>query len=102
MTVQQDIQRAGLRAMMTESMFGVPEYSADPDVLSRVGDVIGVTASHEERHVRASDGVTRSTSSVVSPVQTHSGSSMWLWSASLGTSFCTVGLLGMLAYWHFG
>jgi hypothetical protein len=52
MTVQQDVKRAGLRAMMAESMLGVPEYSADPKVLSRVGNVIGGTASHEERHVR--------------------------------------------------
>jgi len=41
MTVQQDVKRAGLRAMMAESMLGVPEYSADPKVLSRVGNVIG-------------------------------------------------------------
>jgi hypothetical protein len=29
---------------------------------------------------------------------------MWLWSASMGTLFCTVGVLGVLgvlAYWHF-
>jgi hypothetical protein len=31
MTVQQDVKRAGLRAMMAESMLGVPEYSADPN-----------------------------------------------------------------------
>jgi hypothetical protein len=102
MTVQKDVQRAGLRAMMAEPMLGVPEYSADPKVLSRVGNVIGVTASHDERHVRASDSLPRSTSKVTSPEQTHSGSSIWLWSVSMGTAFCTVGLLAVLAYWHFG
>ena len=101
MTVQKDVQRAGLRAMMTESMLGVPEYSADPNVLSRVGNVISETAGHNERHVRASDSPSRSTSKVTSPAQAHSGSG-WLWSVAMGTSFCTVGLLGVLAYWHFG
>ena len=100
MTVQQDVQRADLRAMMAESMFGVPKYSADPNVLSRVGNVIGKTANHQERHVRASDSLPRSTSKVTSPEQAHSGPSIWL--VSMGTSFCTVGLLGVLAYWHFG
>jgi hypothetical protein len=102
MTVQQDVQRAGLRAMMAESMVSVPEYSADPSVLSRVGNVIGETASHEERHVRASDSLPRSTSRVTAPEQVHSGPSTWLWSVSMGTAFCTVGLLAVLAYWHFG
>ena len=101
MTVQQDIQRAGLRAMVAQSMVGVPEYSADPGVLSRVGNVIGETTSHKERHVRASDGIPRSTSSVISPEQAHSGSSIWRWSISMGTACCTVGLLGML-YWQLG
>ena len=101
MTVPQDIQRAGLRAMMSNSMQGVPAYSADPDVLSRVGNVIGETASHEERHVRASDSIPRSTSKVTSPEQPHSGPSILLWSVLMGTSLCTVGLLGMM-YWRFG
>jgi hypothetical protein len=57
MTVQQDVKRAGLRTMMAESMLGVPEYSADPKVVSRVGNVIGETASQEERHVRATGSV---------------------------------------------
>jgi hypothetical protein len=96
----QDIQRAGVRAMMTNSMQGVPAYSADPDVLSRVGNVIGETASQEERHVRASDSIPRSTSKVASPEQAPSGPSIWLWSVLMGT-LCTVGLLGML-YWRFG
>jgi hypothetical protein len=102
MTVQQDVQRAGLRAMMAESMLGVPEYSSDPNVLSRVGNVIGETASQKERHVRASDSLPRSTSKVTSPKQARSGPRIWLWSVSMGTSFCTVGLLGALAYWCFG
>jgi|SRR4051794_25887917 hypothetical protein len=101
MTVQQDVQRAGLRVMMAQPMLAVPEYSADPEVLMRVGDVIGNTASHEERHVRESDGLSRSTSKVaVSSNQSHSGPSIGLWAVSMGTSFCTVGLLGALAYWH--
>jgi hypothetical protein len=102
MTTQQDVQRAGLRAMMTESMLGVPDYSDDPKVLSRVGNVIGVTATNEERHVRASDSLPRSTSRVESPKQLHSRPSVWLLSAWLGTLLCTVGLLGVLAYRHFG
>ena len=102
MTVQQDVKRAGLRAMMAESMLGVPEYSADPKVLSRVGNVIGGTASHEERHVRVSDSPISSTSRVVALEQARSGSSsIWLWSVSMGTSFCTVGLIAVLAYWYF-
>jgi len=28
-------------------------------------------------------------------------SSIWLWSVSMGTSFCTVGLIAVLAYWYF-
>jgi hypothetical protein len=101
MTVQKDVQRAALGVMMAESMAGVPDYSADPKVLSRVGNVIGETASHDERHVRASDSFLRSTSKEASPEQVDSGSSKWLWSVALVTSFCTVGLLGVLAYWHF-
>jgi hypothetical protein len=71
MTVQKDVQRAGLRAMMAESMLGVPEYSADPKVLSRVGNVIGETASHEERHVRASDSLPRSTHAAHAAARRH-------------------------------
>ena len=102
MTVEKDVQRAGLRAMMAESMLAIPEYSADPNVLSRVGNVIGETAGHEERHVRAGDSLPRSTSKVNSLEQAHRGPSIWLWSVSAGTSFCTVGLLGVLTYWYFG
>ena len=101
MTVQQDVKRAGLRAMMAESMLGVPEYSADPKVLNRVGNVIGGAASHEERHVRVSDSPIRSTSRVAAQEQAHIGPRILLWSVSLGTSVCTVGLIAVLAYWHF-
>ena len=102
MTAQQDVQRAGLRALMAESMLDIPEYSDDPKVVSRVGNVIGATASHEERHVRASDSCRRSTAQVTSPKKRHSGPNNWLLSVSLGTSFCTVLVLGVLAYWRFG
>lgn len=112
MTVQKDVQRAGLRAMMAESMGAVPDYSADPHVLNRVGKVIGETASFEERHVRASDSLPRSTSRVPSPEQVRMapstwspsprGPSTWLWSVSIGMLLCTVGLLGVLTYWQFG
>ena len=101
MTAQKDVQRAGLRVMMAQSMLGVPEYSADPHVLGRVGNVIGETAGHQERHVRASDSFPRSTSKVTSP-ECRSGPSIWLWSVSMGTSVCILGLLGLLTYWHFG
>src|SRR3954451_19249612 len=101
MTVQKDVQRAGLRAMMAQSMLGIPEYSADPNVLVRVGNVIGKTASHEERHVRASDSFPRSTSAITSPKQADVNPSIWLWSVSVGTSLCTLGLLAVLTYWRF-
>jgi hypothetical protein len=102
MTVQKDVKRAAVRAMMAESMLGVPEYSADPKVFSRVGNVIGGTANDEERHVRASDSLLRSTSRVTAPEKDHIGPRIWLWSVSMGTAFGTIGLVGVLAYWHFG
>src|SRR5215204_4810989 len=64
MTTQQDIQRAGLRALMADPALGIPDYSADPKVVGRVGKIIGETAAHDERHVRASDGRVRSTDPV--------------------------------------
>ena len=107
MTVQKDVQRAGLRAMMAEPMVAVPDYSADPHVLNRVGKVIGETASDGERHVRASDSLARSTSRVPAPEQarlgpSRMGPSIGLWSVSIGILLCTVGLLGVLTYWQFG
>ena len=101
MNVQKDVKRAGLRAMMAESMLGVPEYSDDPKVLNRVGNVIGGTAGHEERHVRVSDSPMRSTSRATTSEQAQIGPRIWLWSVSMGTSVCTVGLIAVLAYWHF-
>ena len=102
MTVQKDVQRAALRAMMAEPMVAVPDYSADPNVLNRVGKVIGETASDGERHVRASDSLPRSTSRVPAPEQARMGPSIGLWSVSIGILLCTVGLLGVLTYWQFG
>jgi hypothetical protein len=91
-----------LRAMMAASMLGVPEYSSDSKVVNRVGTIIGTAARHEERLVRASDGLPRSTSKITSPEQTHSMPNMWLWSVSICISFCMVGVVGVLAYWHLG
>jgi len=102
MTIQKDVQRAGLRAMMAQSMLGVPEYSTDPNVLSRVGNVIGESASHDERHVRASASPPRSTSKVAGPERAYRGPRIWLWLVTVGMSSGTVGLLGALAYWRFG
>jgi hypothetical protein len=99
MTVQQDVKRAGMRVMMAESMLGVPDYSADPNVIDRVGGVIGKTAGNEERHVRASDSITRSTSRVAA-LERPQWSAHLLWSVSIGISFCAVGLLAVLAYWY--
>ena len=99
MTVQKDVQRAGLRVLMAQSMLTVPEYSDDPEVLSRVGHVIGGTTGEEERHVRASDSLLRSTSKTTGPLQVPSGPSNWLFSFSMGALFfMAVGLLGVLVY----
>jgi hypothetical protein len=101
MTVQKAVQRAGLKAMMSKSMVGVPDYSNDREALTRVGTVIGESASHKERQVRASDGLSRSTSKVSVPAHIRSNLNIWIWLAALGTSFCTVGLFGVLVYWQF-
>jgi hypothetical protein len=97
MTVQQDVQRAGLRALMTAS---TPDYLFDSEAGSRVGKVIGEAAGHEERKVRASDSRGHSTDRV--PDEQREGPSVWLWTVSSCTSLCTVALLGVLAYWRFG
>ena len=97
MTVEQDTLRADLRELMTASGNGLPEYSADPNTVGRVGKVIGATAGHEERHVRASDSGREQ-----SPDEQPSGPNIWLWSVSVCTSLCTVALLGVLAYSRFG
>jgi len=95
MTVQQDVQRAGLRALMAESL-AIPDYEDDPKVVGRVGKVIGETAGHEERHVRASDSPGGSTSAVDSP-----DSIIWFW-IGLSCTLATAVALGALAYWSFG
>jgi hypothetical protein len=100
MTTPQDIQRAGLRALMADPALGIPDYSADPKVVGRVGKIIGETAAHDERHVRASDGRVRSTDPV-SADKIHRGPDIWLWSVSVCTLSCTA-LLGTLAYWRIG
>ena len=100
MTTQQDIQRAGLRALMADPMLGIPDYSVDPKVVGRVGKIIGETAAHDERHVRASDGCVRSTDQV-SADKLRSGPDIWLWSVSVCMLSCTA-LFGTLAYWRFG
>ena len=44
MTTQQDIQRAGLRVLMADEI-RVPDYSADPVVVCRVGKVLTETSA---------------------------------------------------------
>ena len=100
MTTQQDKQRAGFRALMADPMLGIPDYSVDPKVIGRVGKIIGETAAHDERHVRASDGDVRSTDKV-SADKLRRGPDIWLWSVFVFTLLCTA-LLGTLAYWRIG
>jgi hypothetical protein len=100
MPTQIDIQRAGLRALMADPMLGIADYSVDPKVVGRVGDIIGETAAHDERHVRASDGCVRSTDQV-SAGKLRRGPDIWLWSVFVCTLSCTA-LLGTLAYWRIG
>ena len=99
MTVQQDVQRAGLRALMADPKHGLPEYSSDPKTVGRVGKLIGETARDEERHVRASDGRSRSTDKNLQEEQ-RSAPNVLLWSVLVCTSLCIVTLLGVLAYWR--
>jgi hypothetical protein len=96
MTVQQDIQRAGMRVLMADPK-PLPEYSADSETVGRVGKVIGESATHEERHVRASDSGREK-----SPDEQPSGPNIWLWSVTVCMASCTVTLLGVLAYWGSG
>jgi hypothetical protein len=37
MTIQQDVQRAGLRVLMADPRHGLPEYWADLETVGRVG-----------------------------------------------------------------
>jgi hypothetical protein len=78
MTVQQDVQRAGLRVLMTAS---TPDYLFDSEAGGRVGKVIGETAAHEERKVRASDSPEHSTDRL--PDDQRKGPNMWLWGSLL-------------------
>jgi hypothetical protein len=97
MTDEQDTLRADLRELMADPGNALSDYSADPSTVGRVGKVIGETARHEERHVRASDS-----GRDMSPDAQRSGPNIWLWSVSVCTSLCTAALLGVLAYSHFG
>ncbi len=95
MTIEQDALRANLRASMTASP---PDYSVDSEAGGRVGQVIGETAGHEERKVRASDSRGHSTDKV--PDENREGPNLWLWSVASGASLSAVALLGALAYWR--
>jgi hypothetical protein len=95
MTVQQDVQRAGLRLLMADPT-PLPNYADDPKTLVRVGIVIGEASAQEERHVRASDSG-RDTAQEEQP----SGAKIWLLSVAVCVSCCTMTLLGVLAYWRF-
>ena len=53
MTMKQEAMRADFRALMTAS--GLPDYADDKNATQRVGNVIGKSAGHEERHIRSSD-----------------------------------------------
>ena len=97
MTIEHDALRANLRASMTASL---PDYSVDSEAGGRVGKVIGKTAGHEERKVRASDSRGHSTDKL--PDEHREGSNLWLWIIASGTSLGTVALLGLLAYWRLG
>jgi hypothetical protein len=103
MTIEQDLLRADLRASMDASVTGLPDYSVDPEVIGRVGNLIGETAGHEERKVRPGDSRGRFTDQDQSPDEHRSGgANIGLWTVSLCTSLCTVALLGVLAYWRLG
>jgi hypothetical protein len=97
MTDHQDLQRAGLRALMADSGLEVPDYAADAQVLGRVGGVIGATATDDERYVRASDSSGRLSTEFPEVADYSKGLNIWLWSASICTIVCTVGL-GIMLY----
>ncbi len=101
MTTLQDTQRASLRVLMADPRHGLPEYSADPKTVGRVGNVIGAAAGGEERHVRGSDSHDRFALSIKSAEQPRSPN-LWLWSVLLATPICTVASLAVLAYSRFG
>jgi hypothetical protein len=99
MTTHQDVQRAGLRALMANPDHGLPEYTADPKTVGRVGDAISAAAGNEERHVRASDSQQHRFAARPTALR-RSVPNFWLLALFLCTPVCTVGL-GALTYWHF-
>jgi hypothetical protein len=100
MTVQ-DAQRASLRVLMAQPMSGIADYAVDPKVLGRVGSVIGGSARHDERQVRASDSHDRFTLQDDEPEEPRKASSFWLWSVSVCTLACTTASVGVLLYSRF-
>jgi hypothetical protein len=100
MTMKQEAMRADFRALMTAS--GLPDYADDKNATQRVGNVIGKSAGHEERHIRSSDSRGRLTVDRLPDEHYNDGPNPWLWSVLLCTPVSTVVLLGVLAYWRFG
>jgi hypothetical protein len=98
MTARQDVQRAGLRVMMAESLAGVPDHSADPRVFARVGSVSGGSSSNDERQVRASDSRDRFRLPENAPVVSPEAPNLRRWSVAVGTLACAVGTLWLVAY----
>lgn len=95
MTIEQEALRGDLRTLMTASM---PDYSIDSEAGGRVGRVIGETAGHEERKIRASDSPGHLTDKL--PDEHREGANIWFW-AVFGFSLFAVILLGVLTYWRF-
>jgi hypothetical protein len=81
---------------MTASM---PDYSIESEAGGRAGRVIGETAAHEERKVRASDSRGHSTDKL--PDEHRQATKIWLWALSLLSLFSVI-LLGVLIYRLFG
>jgi len=75
-----------------------PDYLVDSEAGRRVGLVIGKSAAHEERKVRASDSHVRSTDKV--PDKHREDPNLWLWLVVSSVSLHMVALLGVLAYWR--
>jgi len=84
-----------MRSLMAD--LPLPEYSDDSKMVGRVGTIIGETAGHEERHVRASDSGRDK-----APSQERSAQHIWPLSVAVSMCGCTATLLGVLAYWQFG
>ena len=97
MTIKQDALRADLRASMTAE---TPDYLIDSEAGRRVGKIIGGTAAHDERKIRASDSRGHSTDKLPDE-QRVDGPNLGLWITASAMSLATVALQGMLAYWRF-